>query len=593
MRLLHVSDLTLESFVDEECPPYAILSHTWGREEISLQELQLPKTYSLLRSAKECLAKEVVCDSLYYTQGCLKIAGCALQAQRDGLDYIWCDTCCIDKTNSTELSEAINSMYDWYKGRLCYVYLADISSKDQAFPNDSKLAFSSSRWFTRGWTLQELIAPSKLVFFDASWRAMGTRSEYRDIIAERTGIHGEVLDGQDPLRFSVANRMSWASQRRTTRVEDLAYCLMGLFGVNMPLIYGEKHKAFFRLQIEIMKVSEDHSLFAWRGPEDMPGWKFEDCIYRCGLLATSPQDFTSSRSFVPSILSHTSEEQPPFSMTSRGVNISLPLIQLRNITNNKGPPGVYLIRDQGRSFRRYFPHRLDFASEVKGSYGKIATNMVYVAQNKGIRKIQAQRAGNVRISELPEDISKHSELLKVFTDPKQQVYHFYIPELAHELSREGVVLDVFTDPAKQHSSWDPVQRRLSFTHGLAAALYLGRPDNRGRMLLIGLDDYLSVKGVFCQGSAFAEGRTMNQVTYQKYKAIGGDTTLATFDRQYWDQLLATFRTRERSSATLDIGAWTKLERTNPKVYQRRFENVYTERRIQIARLELKMLMESR
>lgn len=592
MRLLRVSDFKLQSFVDEECPPYAILSHTWGREEISLQELQLAKTISLLYSTRDWLAKEIICDGLHYPQGCLKIAGCALQAERDSFDYIWCDTCCIDKTNSTELSEAINSMYNWYRGRLCYVYLADISVSDLSNPDELDVVFSFSRWFTRGWTLQELIAPSKVVFFDANWQAMGTRSEYRDKIAKRTGIDREVLDGKDPLGFSVANRMSWASQRQTTRVEDLAYCLMGLFGVNMPLIYGEKHKAFLRLQTEIMKVSEDHSLFAWRDLQMV-----DDPRLGCGLLATSPRFFTGSRTVVPSNLAHTSEEHPPFSMTSRGVNISLPLIPIEkerynikgsaalffaiidclDITNTKGPLGVYLIRLPGRALRRCFNDRLDFASEVKGCCGEITTKLVYVAQHEDTRKIEAQRADNVHIPELSEEISRQGALLKVFTDPKQREYDFYIPELPEEISRQGAMLKVFTDPGNKHASWDSLQRRLRFTGGLAAALYIGRHDSQGRMLVIGLDTKLHARGVFREGNAFPRGITIDTVTKQDYRGV----ELATFYEEYWGQLRSTFDDDDRPSTTLDIGSWTKMERRNAKFYQRHFEHVHSVCRLHI------------
>ena len=148
MRLLRISDLMLESFVNEECPPYTILSHTWGREEITLQELQLPRTVTLLKSTKDCLAKGLMSE-IQNPKAFLKIAGCALQARRDGFDYVWCDTCCIDKTNSTELSEAINSMYDWYKDRLCYAYLSDMDYGEQPMLQDFKSAFPSSKWFTR------------------------------------------------------------------------------------------------------------------------------------------------------------------------------------------------------------------------------------------------------------------------------------------------------------------------------------------------------------------------------------------------------------------------------------------------------------
>jgi hypothetical protein len=180
--------------------------------------------------------------------GYSKIRGCCKAAAADGFEYVWIDTCCIDKTSSSELSEAINSMYKWYQeAEVCYVYLADV------FPDISTSSFAKSRWFTRGWTLQELIAPSSVIFFDAHWRDIGTKASLVKPIAEITGIHIDALSNGRVSRFSVAQRMSWASRRETTREEDIAYCLLGIFSINMPLLYGEGQKAFLRLQEEIMK----------------------------------------------------------------------------------------------------------------------------------------------------------------------------------------------------------------------------------------------------------------------------------------------------------------------------------------------------
>lgn len=168
------------------------------------------------------------------------------------------DTCCIDKSSSAELSEAINSMYTLYKkSYLCIVYLDDV---DGAWW-DFELKYS--RWFTRGWTLQELIAPRVLLFFDKHWKFIKTKDSIATLLAEITGIDTKVLRTGDTKGISVAAKMSWAAKRTTTRPEDLAYSLMGIFDVNMPTIYGEGDKAFIRLQEEIMKKSNDQSLFAW------------------------------------------------------------------------------------------------------------------------------------------------------------------------------------------------------------------------------------------------------------------------------------------------------------------------------------------
>ena len=245
MRLLHTTNHKLEEFKAHEIPLYAILSHTWGENEVTFQDIKGADVKNEER--------------------CKKIRNTCTIAADHGFDYVWIDTCCIDKTSSAELSEAINSMYRWYQeSGVCYAYLADVLSKaddHQSIARSSE--FSECRWFTRGWTLQELIAPSTVIFFDQKWQEIGTKSSLRQPISEITGIPDSILLGDDLERASIAQRMSWASGRESTRVEDGAYCLMGIFFVNMPLLYGEGERAFIRLQEEIIRVSDDHSLFAW------------------------------------------------------------------------------------------------------------------------------------------------------------------------------------------------------------------------------------------------------------------------------------------------------------------------------------------
>ncbi len=168
---------------------------------------------------------------------------------------------------------------------VCYAYLADVPSKAADRQNQTlSPEFSQSEWFNRGWTLQELIAPSVVIFLDQAWQEIGTKSSLQPILSKITSIPPAILQGAQLETASVAQRMSWASKRKTTRVEDLAYCLMGIFGINMPLLYGEEEKAFIRLQEEIIKISDDHSLFAWEFKENHDG----------GLLATSPVAFSNS-----------------------------------------------------------------------------------------------------------------------------------------------------------------------------------------------------------------------------------------------------------------------------------------------------------
>lgn len=189
----------------------------------------------------------------------------------------WIDTCCIDKSSSAELSEAINSMFRWYQdARICYVYLPDVRNKTES---SHETSFKKSRWSTRGWTLQELLAPEIVVFFSHDWSEIGTKATLAELISVITGI--------DSLsRFEgacVAQQMSWASKGQTTRIEDQSYCLMGLLGVNMPIIYGEGEGAFLRLQMAIVAEDNDESLFAWR-----------DTPLMSGLLASRPASFEES-----------------------------------------------------------------------------------------------------------------------------------------------------------------------------------------------------------------------------------------------------------------------------------------------------------
>jgi hypothetical protein len=248
MRLLernstHEFTLTRDFVGDDKIPPYTILSHTWGADtdEVTFEDLTgKDKTYK---------------DKTGYK----KIQFCGDQARQDGYQYFWVDTCCINKANNTELSEAINSMFRWYcNAAKCYVYLSDVFSTNDHNRNNLswQLAFQESRWFKRGWTLQELIAPPSVEFFSSDCKRLGDKKSLGRQVHEITGLAVRVLQKSDDLsEFSVAERMSWAEKRQTKREEDKAYSLLGIFDIHMPLIYGEGMKnAFRRLREEI-----DHS----------------------------------------------------------------------------------------------------------------------------------------------------------------------------------------------------------------------------------------------------------------------------------------------------------------------------------------------
>lgn len=221
----------------------------------------------------------------------------------------WIDSCCIDKTSSAELSEAINSMFDWYRNsQACYAYLSDVNSPCDD-PKSLTESLESSKWFTRGWTLQELLAPRWVEFFDLNWNTLGTKSSLQSEIEAITGI-SHLFDFRNAC---IAQKMSWASRRETTRIEDEAYCLMGIFEVNMPLLYGEGSNAFVRLQLEILKTSDDESIFAWADRDSGTG-------DGGGLLATSPVFFRGSAGVRPA---EYDSSRPSYAMTNKGLRLEL------------------------------------------------------------------------------------------------------------------------------------------------------------------------------------------------------------------------------------------------------------------------------
>ena len=308
-------EITFCEYFGEDIPPYAILSHRWGPtdEEVSYYDFTVQRYLAVQK------------------KGYQKIEYCCDQALQDGLTHAWIDTCCIDKNSSADLSEAINTMFDWYqKSHVCYAYLSDVPNPkvdDYRRPGSS---FRSSQWFKRGWTLQELVAPNNLIFFAADWAQIGQKYYMSETLLEITNIPKEVLlRPSETLHNACASqKMSWASGRRTTRIEDRAYSLIGLFGVSLPILYGEGHRAFRRLQEEIIRQSFDQSIFAWHLDKNYGS-----------LLAESPDAFARSgnvramtlkesdaifklESIYPSSMMAAS--LPDYSMTNIGLHIRLP-----------------------------------------------------------------------------------------------------------------------------------------------------------------------------------------------------------------------------------------------------------------------------
>ncbi|KAF3046125.1 hypothetical protein E8E12_011245 [Didymella heteroderae] len=303
MRLLNTQDQTLTEFL-EDCPEYAILSHMWGDDEVTFEDIAKPHAETMA--------------------GYNKILKCCRQALNDGFQWVWIDTCCIDKNSSAELTEAINSMYDWYwDAEMCYAYLEDVKQPKDASVGPFHSDFVKSRWFRRGWTLQELLAPPSVVFFDRNWNRFGTKHDMYMIIKTAAGIEEKYIRNRDKLQeASIGTVFGWASKRETKRPEDVAYCLLGFFRVNMPLLYGEGTRAFYRLQLELLRQTEDHTIFAWNPQEG-------EIYETMGVLAPSPKQFQH----IPNVekaplhygvaLNHKSADTT-YEMTNRGLRIALP-----------------------------------------------------------------------------------------------------------------------------------------------------------------------------------------------------------------------------------------------------------------------------
>lgn len=320
MRLLNARTLHFKEFLDDKIPEYAILSHRWvDDEEVTFQDWQsgVPKEGAGLSKIEQCCARAI----------------------KDTLDWVWIDTCCIDKSSSAELTESINSMFRWYRqSKICYAYLADVHEVEiladgtrvetntvNSVKNKDACSLNSSVWFKRGWTLQELLAPEEMIFFQDDWTPIGTKASLSTRLAEVTRISRAHL--YRPFSASVAMKMSWASQRSTSRKEDEAYCLMGLFDVNMPLLYGEREKAFLRLQLEIIKSSTDESIFAWTSTDGKIS----------SMLAPRLNYFSKSSD----VVEHKALMRPSYWMTNKGLEFPVPSSQVRSTPAGPLQPRIH------------------------------------------------------------------------------------------------------------------------------------------------------------------------------------------------------------------------------------------------------------
>jgi hypothetical protein len=322
MRLLQTNSYELfeASDIPVPFPSYAILSHTWisSKDEITYQDMKT-RTGDIK-------------NNVYKQKGWSKLKDYCDRASKDDWKWAWMDTCCIDKTNPADTQEAINAMFRWYQNAgVCYAHLSDVefskASHIVSLPEDIdadsgtnglvrealKDEFIRAKWFTRGWTLQELLAPHYLIFVDHAWRHMGTREGWALEIEQASNIEARHLNAFDPTDFascSTAMRFSWASGRETTVEEDESYSLLGLFGISLPLIYGEGgRQAFNRLQRQLIHVYHDDSVFAWKSSQ--PASKSE-----VGILACSVKDFWDASKVTARQYGNA------YSMTNRGLEMT-------------------------------------------------------------------------------------------------------------------------------------------------------------------------------------------------------------------------------------------------------------------------------
>ncbi|KAI1742182.1 heterokaryon incompatibility protein-domain-containing protein [Xylaria scruposa] len=414
MRLIHIKSFTLREF-NKKIPSYAILSHTWRDQEVTFADFEdfaaeLPETGVKTEDLNSlCRDKYPHFD---------KILGACKVAKKFKLKYLWVDTCCIDKSKSAELDGSINSMFSWYeRANTCIVYLEDYMPRNKKCIDDD--AFRRCRWFTRVWTLQEFLAPQAVYFFDNSWNIVGDKSYLGALLSEITNIETDFLEKRVSLQAaSVAKRMSWAAGREATREEDKAYSLLGIFNVNMPLIYGERSKSFIRLQEEILKEIDDHSIFAWKEDANKrrktvitkcgapncedPACDASVCANpRCrngtctthgrrdsdgpsrqirGLFATSPDDFASSGNITS--FPQAKAKEGHITITNRGIYMpsmrssvsergkDIPVLVLNCLDQGSDPIAIYLHHEAGDQYTRAWPDRTTYCSseDRRGMY---------------------------------------------------------------------------------------------------------------------------------------------------------------------------------------------------------------------------------
>ncbi|KAH8808750.1 heterokaryon incompatibility protein-domain-containing protein [Xylogone sp. PMI_703] len=474
MRLLHAQSVRVKSFDGHSIPPYAILSHTWGNDEVSFYDICNEDNHAASKS------------------GYVKLKYACEEALKGGLRYVWVDTCCIDKTSSAEISEAINSMFRWYKdATVCYAYLSDVPEGDDASSPES--AFAKSRWFSRGWTLQELLAPARINFFSSNWKPLGSKFDLRKQIPKITGIGERFVIGVDPLsKASVAKRMSWASNRKTTRIEDLAYCLLGIFDISMPMLYGEGEKAFIRLQEEIMKTSDDQTLFAWgRASSQM-----NSSGGYCSPFARSPADFEDCGDLVPDEFSPFLQD---YSMTNRGLQINLPVIEL-------SPYSLAVL-----------------ACRPESTYLYLIGIKIVLSGERSFMRLGSEKCLHIHRDEVAHTPVQPLRFLTRIDNTRPLPGHNISPTyLIRKIPHHGTGLSIWN--VEPRDSWNPKERIIQFSYSdkRNAIIRLWRKEQDGFAILLHRED----TGIFTSAWVFRETRS-NPISYDMLAA----TILTSSDKE--------------------------------------------------------------
>ncbi|KAI1468174.1 HET-domain-containing protein [Daldinia caldariorum] len=479
---------------------YAILSHTWEDDEITFNDIESGEaSYASVKTVAALASLS-------------KLLGACTQAANDGYEYIWIDSCCIDKRSSSELSEAINSMFAWYRDAdICYAFL--LKAPNELATPEAKAEFETNRWFTRGWTLQELLAPKHLIFFSGDWVPIGEKKFLCLLLAKITRIDYKILLGDEPLdSASIAKRMTWAAQRVTTRPEDRAYSLMGIFSVNMPMLYGEGgENAFLRLQGEIMKQSDDESLFAWVNLHSQPD-------ARHGLLAADPSYFLNSIDMIPY---QDWEPREPYTLTNRGLKIDLHLTALGKdkyvaALDCPVPPDY-----KDSTFLAIYLEKL---SECDNQYARIRVGNFASVRTRG-------HLQTAYIRQKPEPPSHEGAFLHHFIQlregPDPTVYTLVC--LLSPPPRNGISGPIPTKNSAREwvkYKWPLVHNLYRKPEQLSAALIFERTDGEKLAVLIGTLNGFNVAFSACELDAKLE---LNAVQFPEMEALFKPTTVGRFE----------------------------------------------------------------